>query len=72
MLANASEIAPVVGVEILGPLPGAFQKAVPFQAAVSTTAKNAETAKVLIAYLTGSQAARLYKTKGLEPIAAPK
>jgi molybdate transport system substrate-binding protein len=67
-----SEIVPVAGTEILGPLPGAFQDAVRFQAAVSTTAKNAETAKVLIAYLTGSQAARLYKTKGLEPIAPPR
>jgi molybdate transport system substrate-binding protein len=67
-----SEIVPVGGTEILGPLPAPFQDAVHFQAAVSTAAKNMEIAKVLIGYLTGLQAARLYKTKGLEPIAPPK
>jgi hypothetical protein len=67
-----SEIVPVAGTEILGRLPSAFQEAVQFQAAVSTVAKNVETAKALIAYFTGSQVAPLYKTKGLEPIAPPR
>jgi molybdate transport system substrate-binding protein len=62
-----SEIVPVAGTEILGPLPGAFSDAVHFQAAANKTANNAESAKSLIACLAGPQAARIYKTKGLEP-----
>jgi molybdate transport system substrate-binding protein len=67
-----SEIVPVSGTEILGPLPGAFRDAVHFQAAVSKTATNAESAKMVISFLTGPQAASVYKTKGLEPAAPHK
>jgi molybdate transport system substrate-binding protein len=62
-----SEIVPVSGTEILGPLPGAFRAAVHFQAAASKTARNAEGARAVISFLTGPQAAAVYKTKGLEP-----
>jgi molybdate transport system substrate-binding protein len=67
-----SEIVPVAGTEILGPLPGPFHDAVHFQAAISAAAKNVETAKLLITYLAGPQAAAIYKTKGLEPPASHK
>ena len=62
-----SEIVPTAGTEILGPLPGTFRDAVHFQAAVSKTARNPEGAKMAISFLTGPQAASIYKTKGLEP-----
>jgi molybdate transport system substrate-binding protein len=64
-----SEIVPVAGTEILGPLPGAFRDAVHFQAAVSKAARDAETARMVISFLTAPQAAAVYKTKGLEPAA---
>jgi molybdate transport system substrate-binding protein len=67
-----SEIVPVAGTEILGPLPGAFQDAVHFQAAVSKAAKDAGAGKMLIACLAGPQATPVYKTKGLTPAASPK
>ena len=62
-----SEIVPVSGTEILGPLPGAFHDAVHFQAAASKAAHNADNARMVISFLTGPQAATVYKTKGLEP-----
>jgi molybdate transport system substrate-binding protein len=65
-----SEIVPVAGTEILGPLPGAFKDAVHFQAAVSKSPRNAESARMAISFLTGPQAASVYKTKGLEPVAS--
>jgi molybdate transport system substrate-binding protein len=67
-----SEIVPVPGVEILGPLPGSFRDAVHFQAAASIAAKDMDSAKALIACLTGPQAAPVYKAKGLEPAASAK
>lgn len=67
-----SEIVPIAGTEILGSLPGQFHDAVHFQAAQSTAASNPKIAQMLIAFLTGQQAAATYKTKGLEPPAPSK
>ena len=67
-----SEIVPVAGTEILGPLPGAFSDAVHFQAAASKGAKNGDAARKVIACLAGPQATPVYKTKGLEPAVASK
>ena len=62
-----SEIVPTHGVEILGPLPGEYQSDIRFGAATSATSKNAETAKALIAFLSGPRAAPVLKAKGIEP-----
>jgi molybdate transport system substrate-binding protein len=62
-----SEIVPVQGVEILGPLPGEFRSDVRFAAAASVTAKDAKAARALIGFLTGPKAAPILKAKGLEP-----
>jgi molybdate transport system substrate-binding protein len=62
-----SEIVPIPGVEILGPLPGEYQSDIKFAAAVSSSAKNAEAGKVLIAFLKSPKAAAVLKAKGLEP-----
>jgi molybdate transport system substrate-binding protein len=67
-----SEIVPVSGTEILGSLPGQFRDAVHFQAAASKAARNAESARMVISFLSGPQAASVYKTKGLEPAASSK
>jgi len=62
-----SEIVPVHGTEILGPLPGKFRYELRFGAAASSTTKNADAAHELIGFLVGPEAARVFKTKGLEP-----
>ena len=62
-----SEIVPTRGVEILGPLPGKFRYDIRFGAAASVAAKKTEGAQALIGFLVGPDAARVFKTKGLEP-----
>jgi len=62
-----SEIVPIHGVEILGPLPGDYQSDIRFGAATNAASKNAEAAKALIAFLTGPKAAPVLKAKGIEP-----
>ena len=62
-----SEIVPIHGVEILGPLPGKFRYNIRFGAAASDAAKNTPGAQALIGFLVGPEAARTFKTKGLEP-----
>jgi molybdate transport system substrate-binding protein len=62
-----SEIVPVPGVEILGPLPGEFHSDVRFSAAISRTSQSVDAGKALIAYLAGPKTASVFKTKGLEP-----
>src|SRR5262249_40879278 len=60
-----SEIVPVPGVEILGPLPGQFQYDIRFAAAASATASDANAAKAVIACVTSSKAAPVFKAKGI-------
>jgi molybdate transport system substrate-binding protein len=62
-----SEIVPIHGVEILGPLPGELHYDIRFGAAASTTTRNEEAAKSLIAFLAGPKAAPTFKARGLEP-----
>jgi molybdate transport system substrate-binding protein len=62
-----SEIVPVRGVEILGPLPGEYQSDIRFSAAASPTSTNADAAKALISYVSGPKAEAVLKTKGIEP-----
>jgi molybdate transport system substrate-binding protein len=62
-----SEIVPVRGIEILGALPGKFQYDLHFGAAASAKTENAVAAHALIGFLVGPEAARTFKTKGLEP-----
>jgi len=62
-----SEIVPIHGVEILGPLPGKLRYEIRFAAAASVAAKKSEGTQALIGFLVGREAARIFKTKGLEP-----
>jgi len=61
-----SELLPVTGVEIVGPLPAELQKITIFAAGVLTTAREADTAKAFVAFVTRS-AGPLLAPKGLEP-----
>jgi molybdate transport system substrate-binding protein len=55
------------GLEIVGMLPPELQTYVHFTAGVSAAAKEPQTAKALIRFLTGPAAAPVLKAKGLEP-----
>lgn len=56
------------GIEFAGLFPSDLQHFVVINAAVSSTAKEADAAKALIRYLTSNDAAPIIKSKGLEPI----
>ena len=61
-----SELLPVAGIEIVGPLPAALQKITTFSAGVLTAAKEPDVAAALLKFV-ASEAPRLLKQKGLEP-----
>ena len=62
-----SEILPVAGAELLGPLPPELQNYVVFTAAISKEAKDAEAAKTFIEFFTAPAALPVLKSKGMEP-----
>jgi len=61
-----SELLPVAGVEIVGPLPAGLQKITVFSAGVLSGAKEPDAAKALVEFVT-AEARPLLKPKGLEP-----
>ena len=64
-----SELLPVAGVDIVGPLPAALQKITTFSAGLLAGAKDPDTANALVKFL-AAEAPRLLKEKGLEPASA--
>jgi molybdate transport system substrate-binding protein len=66
-VAQASEIVPVAGAQLVGPLPGEFASMTLFTAAIGAGSKAPEAAKSLIQFLTGSTAAPVFKAKGFQP-----
>lgn len=62
-----SELMPVAGIDIVGPLPDEVQKVSVFAAGIFSLAKNPAGAEKLISYLTQSRLAPMLIRKGLEP-----
>ena len=65
-----SELMPVPGIELVGPLPPGIQKVTLYAAGISTDAKEPAAAKAFIAFLTSAKAAPTVKSFGLDPITA--
>jgi molybdate transport system substrate-binding protein len=63
-----SELLPVPGIEIVGPLPPELQKLTVFSAGFFTGASQPEVAKALVALLTSAAARPVYQRKGMEPV----
>jgi molybdate transport system substrate-binding protein len=61
------ELMAVPGIEIVGPLPGAFQNVTTYTASIPTSAKEADAAKALIKALAAPSSAAIYRARGLEP-----
>ena len=61
------ELLAVPSIQYVGPLPPEFQNFTVFSAGVLTGARQAEAAKDLLNFLTTAAAARVFKTKGMEP-----
>ena len=66
VLTLVSEILPVKGVELVGPLPKELQSYVSFRGGVSANTKNSEASRAVVKFFTSSKAAPAYKAKGLE------
>jgi len=62
-----SELKPVAGIDIVGPLPGELQKISTFAAGIFKGARNGEGAAQLIAYLAAPGIAAILRANGLEP-----
>jgi molybdate transport system substrate-binding protein len=66
-VAQASEIVPVAGAHLVGPLPGEYASMTVFSAGIGAGSKAEEAARSLIQFLTGPAAAPVFKSKGFEP-----
>ncbi|MET0706960.1 MAG: substrate-binding domain-containing protein [Tardiphaga sp.] len=62
-----SELKPVAGIDIVGPLPAALQKITVFSAGLASAAPQPEAGRALIAFLSSKQAAPVMVATGLEP-----
>jgi molybdate transport system substrate-binding protein len=62
-----SEIVPVKGVVLVGPLPKEIQNVTTYAAGVTTASANKEAAAALLNVLGGPKAAEVLKSKGMEP-----
>ena len=62
-----SEILPVKGITLVGPLPADIQNYTVYAAGLGANAKESEAAKALLKTLSGPAAADVLKSKGMEP-----
>jgi molybdate transport system substrate-binding protein len=62
-----SEILPVKGIVLVGPLPAEIQNYTVYAAGLGANAKEADAAKALLKALSGPAAAEVLKSKGMEP-----
>src|ERR1700748_874615 len=65
-IAQASEIVPVSGTQLVGPLPGELGSMTLFSGAIAADSASADASKALIEFLTGREAAPHFKSKGFE------
>jgi molybdate transport system substrate-binding protein len=63
-----SELLPIAGIEIVGPLPPAVQRVTVFAAAVARNSRHPDAARAFIRFLASPQAAGVVVKSGLEPM----
>jgi molybdate transport system substrate-binding protein len=64
---QVSELLPVPGIDLVGPLPADIQQITTFSAGLHVGAKAPDAAKALVRFLTAPAAAPVIRKKGLEP-----
>jgi molybdate transport system substrate-binding protein len=65
-----SELLPVAGVDIVGPLPPELQKITTFSAGIATVSKEPDAGRALIKFLASPAASAVIVKSGMEPIPA--
>jgi molybdate transport system substrate-binding protein len=63
-----SELKPVKGIDLLGPIPAEVQKVTMFTAAIATNAKERAAGEALIQFLSAPEAADAIRRSGMEPV----
>jgi len=69
-LQQISELKPVTGIDIIGPLPSELQKITVFSAGIASVSKEPDAGRALIKFLASPAARDTIVKSGLEPIAA--
>lgn len=64
---QVSELLPVPGIDLIGPLPADVQQITVFSAGLHVAAKQPDAARALVRFLTAPAAAPVIRKKGLEP-----
>jgi molybdate transport system substrate-binding protein len=72
VLTLVSEILPVKGIQLLGPLPAGLQGYVSFAGGRSPSARDAAAADAVLRHLSGPAAANALAANGMEAVAAPE
>src|SRR5437660_4577706 len=62
-----TEILPVKGITLVGPLPKEIQNYTTYSAGVGASAKAADAAKALVTFMSNAKAAAVIKSKGMDP-----
>jgi molybdate transport system substrate-binding protein len=65
-----SELLPVEGVDVVGPLPPALQKLTIFAAGIASASRHEQAARALVAFLASPAAADAVKRSGMVPLSA--
>lgn len=68
-IGQISEILPVQGADLAGPLPGDLQLTTVYTAGVGTASTDQAAAKAFVAFLKSPAASAVIKAKGMEPVA---
>jgi molybdate transport system substrate-binding protein len=66
-IAQASEIVPIAGTQLIGPIPGELGSLTQFTGGIAAESQSADAAKAFIEFLTGPEAAPRLKAKGFQP-----
>ena len=66
-LAQGSEIVPIAGAQLVGPLPGELASTTVFTAGIGAGSSAPDLAKEFLKFLRGPEAAARFKAKGFEP-----
>jgi molybdate transport system substrate-binding protein len=66
-VAMASEIVPIAGAQLVGPLPGDLGMVLVFSAGIGPTSKDPAASNALIKFITGPAGAAVLKAKGMDP-----
>lgn len=66
-----SELKPVQGIDIVGPLPGDLQKVTVFSAGIASVSKEPDAGRALINFLASPKGSEAIATSGMEPIPHP-